>query len=54
LRARSIDNLSNRCLHHHVFDELNSKELLERVGLEVLAVEFSLPYHMFLIARWKD
>ena len=54
LQSRSLDNLSNRCLHHHVFDEFNSRGLLERVGLEVLAVELSLPYHTFLVARWKD
>jgi len=54
LQARSINNLSNRCLHHHVFDQFNSKDLLEKVGLEVLAVELSLPYHTFLIACWKD
>ena len=54
LRARSIDNLSNRCLHHHVFDERNSSELLTEVGLEVLAVELALPYHLVIVSRWRD
>jgi SAM-dependent methyltransferase len=50
-RRRSLDNFTNRCLHHHVFDESNSRELLTQVGMEVLAVETALPYHMFLLAR---
>jgi SAM-dependent methyltransferase len=53
LHRRSIDNLANRSLHHHVFDENNSAELLRAVGLEVLAIELALPYHMFILSRWK-
>jgi hypothetical protein len=48
---RSLDNFNNRCLHHHVFDETNSRELLTRCGMEVLVVEASLPCHIFLLAR---
>jgi hypothetical protein len=48
---RSLDNFNNRCLHHHVFDASNSRELLVRSGLEVLAVELALPNHIFLLAR---
>jgi SAM-dependent methyltransferase len=54
LTARSNDNLTNRCLHHHVFDQFNSAELLTKVGLEILALERALPYHIFILARWKD
>jgi SAM-dependent methyltransferase len=53
LRARSINNLANRSLHHHVFDESNSEELLKEVGLDVLAIELALPYHIFILSRWK-
>jgi hypothetical protein len=49
--ARSLDNFNNRCLHHHVFDQANSRDLLLRSGLEVLAVELALPNHIFLLAR---
>jgi len=52
-RHRCVNNLSNRSLHHHVFDESNSTELLRRVGLNVLAVERSLPYHIIILAQWK-
>jgi SAM-dependent methyltransferase len=50
-RARSLDNLNNRCLHHHVFDEKNSRELLIRSGFDVLAAELTLPNQIFLLAR---
>jgi SAM-dependent methyltransferase len=50
-RRRSLDNFNNRCLHHHVFDKANSRELLTRCGLNVLAVELAPPFHIFLLAR---
>jgi SAM-dependent methyltransferase len=49
--ARALDNYNNRCLHHHVFNEHNSRGLLARSGFEVLAVETALPNHIFLLAR---
>ena len=48
---RSLDNFSNRCLHHHVFDEHNSRDLLSRAGFEVLAVDFRLPFNLCILAR---
>jgi hypothetical protein len=40
----SLDNLLNRCLHHHVFDQSNSRELLSRVAFDVLAMDFRFPW----------
>jgi len=54
LRERSINNVRNRVMHHHVFDENNSAELLREVGVNVMAVERALPYHIFLLGRWID
>lgn len=50
-RQRSLDNFTNRCLHHHVFNENNSKELLCQIGIQVLTVEAAWPFHIFLLAR---
>jgi SAM-dependent methyltransferase len=50
-RRRSLDNFHNRCLHHHVFNRANSRELLTRCGMNVLAVELAPPFHIFLLAR---
>ncbi len=47
---RSLDNLSNRCLHHHVFDEHNSREMLSRAGFDVLALDFLLPHNLCILA----
>jgi SAM-dependent methyltransferase len=54
LRERCSANISNRCMHHHVFDEVNSRELFMQIGLDVLAVELAFPCHIFLIARWRN
>ncbi len=50
-RERSLRNFENRCLHHHVFEETNTRELLRAVGMEVLAIETAWPIHIFAIAR---
>lgn len=47
--ARAKNNFQNRCLHHHVFDEGNSRELLEEVGLTVHVVERAPPHHIALL-----
>ena len=50
-RQRSFDNFTNRYLHHHVFNEANSTELLSQIGFQDLAVETAWPCHLFLLAR---
>ncbi len=47
---RSLDNISNRCLHHHVFDEKNSRELLERTGFNVRSIDLAFPFHLCILA----
>lgn len=48
---RSLNNFENRCLHHHVFNESNSRALLTACGMNVLKVESAFPFHIFLFAR---
>jgi SAM-dependent methyltransferase len=50
-RTRSQTNFANRCLHHHVFDERNSVELLDQVGFNALACELALPFHICILAQ---
>ncbi len=50
-RQRSLRNFENRCLHHHVFDERNSRELFEAVGLTIEVQELIKPHHIVLLAR---
>ncbi|MEO8736139.1 MAG: methyltransferase domain-containing protein [Edaphobacter sp.] len=49
-RKRSLDNFSNRCLHHHVFDKTNSSELLRRTGFNVQAIDLVFPCHICILA----
>jgi SAM-dependent methyltransferase len=51
LRNLLLSNFIHRMMHHHVFDESNSSELLAAVGFKVLAVEMQLPFHIFLVAQ---
>jgi len=53
-RERSLRNFENRCLHHHVFDEQNSRELLEYAGLSVQVVDVLRPHHIVLFAQAPD
>jgi SAM-dependent methyltransferase len=48
---RSLRNFESRSLHHHVFDEHNSRELCEAVGLTVEVQELIRPHHIVLLAR---
>jgi SAM-dependent methyltransferase len=50
-QRRSQHNFENRCLHHHVFDETNSRELLQSVGLTVMVQELVKPHHIVLLGR---
>jgi len=49
-RARSLDNLHNRGLHHHVFDKDRAVELVDHVQFAVRAVETAYPCHIAIVA----
>ncbi len=50
-QARSLLNIENRCLHHHVFDENNSRGLLEAAGLDVENLRVVSPFHIVMRAH---
>ncbi|MDG1943862.1 MAG: methyltransferase domain-containing protein [Halioglobus sp.] len=49
-RARSLLNVENRCLHHHVFDTALAIEMVHYMGLQIKAVELFHPFHIAVIA----
>lgn len=49
-RASLLANFSHRMQHHHVFEEANSKQLLEAVGFKVLAAELANS-QIYLVAQ---
>lgn len=50
-KTRSLRNLENRCLHHHVFDSRSVARLLDYVGLQIHAIEALRPNHVIAIAQ---
>lgn len=50
-KLRAERNFENRCLHHHVFDTNLAVEVVNYLGLQVLAVEPALPHHIIMIVR---
>jgi SAM-dependent methyltransferase len=50
-RQRSRQNEENRCLHHHVFDTRSAVEVVNHVGLQIVAVEVRRPFHIFVMAQ---
>jgi SAM-dependent methyltransferase len=50
-KKRSLANFENRCLHHHVFSEKNTGELLGTLGMKLLALETAWPNNLFAIAQ---
>ena len=48
-KKRSMRNVENRCLHHHVFDMDLALNLVEHAGLSVLAAEEIFPHTILLV-----
>ena len=50
-RQRSLNNLENRCLHHHVFDTSLAVQIIDHMQLQIHAVELFHPFHIAITAR---
>jgi SAM-dependent methyltransferase len=50
-RARSLNNLAVRALHHHVFTLSSAIELLNYAGFSPILSEVALPVHMIVLAQ---
>ncbi|WPF88252.1 methyltransferase domain-containing protein [Cyanobacterium aponinum AL20118] len=50
-QERSKRNKENRCLHQHVVDTRLVIEVVNYMGLQILAVEFLLPFHIVVICE---
>ena len=51
LEARSLANLENRCVHHHVFSPESLASCFELCGMETLNLTVEYPYHIVGMAR---
>jgi SAM-dependent methyltransferase len=54
LQAAVTDSFRSRCVHHHVFNETNSRDLLEASGLRVSVVEFVRPFHIVCLSNSRS
>lgn len=50
-RARSLNNLAVRALHHHVFSSSSASELLTYAGFSPILSDFAPPFHIIILAR---
>ena len=50
-KERSSNNLTNRCLHHHVFDTKLIVKLLDHLGLQVCVIDPILPCDIISVSR---
>lgn len=50
-KQRAMNNMENRCLHHHVFDTRLAVEMVDHMEFQILAAEAWNPFHIFVIAR---
>jgi ubiquinone/menaquinone biosynthesis C-methylase UbiE len=50
-KNRSLKNLENRCLHHHVFDTYLATKLIDYMKLQIISAEALFPYHIIIIAQ---
>lgn len=50
-KQRSINNLNNRGMHHHVFDQELVAEMLSAAGMTVMTSEFAPPFHLITLAQ---
>ncbi len=46
---RTLDNLSNRSIHHHVFDTALALAMVDQAGWLIRAVQLRQPYHIVLV-----
>lgn len=50
-RARSMHNFENRCFHHHVFDTRLATQLMDYVGMQIIAAEEIQKRHILIVAH---
>ena len=48
-KKRSLENHSNRCLHHHVFDFDLLDSIYKHYGIKIIDKTFVKPYHQVIL-----
>jgi SAM-dependent methyltransferase len=53
-KERSLKNIENRCLHHHVFNTELLNQVLVHFDFKPLYTDHAPPYHMIVMGRKSD
>jgi len=51
--ARTLDNLNNRCVHHHVWVTEDLLELFDCVGLDVIHLSTAKPWNIIIAGQYS-
>ena len=51
MKARSLNNFENRCLHHHVFNVELLKEIFQHFEIEFMSSDFEKPFHTIVYGK---
>jgi SAM-dependent methyltransferase len=53
-RQRCLENISQRAIHHHVFDTQTALALVDRGSFQIIRVDTVKPYHIMILARRSE
>lgn len=51
LKARTVDNFTNRCVHHHVYSIEVLSQMVQHLAFTVVHSQKATPHHLVLVAR---
>lgn len=54
LKIRTLDNINNRCVHHHVFNTPLVVKAADSVGLKVCDIQHFNPFHIICLVQKSD
>lgn len=54
LENRTLDNINNRCVHHHVFNTPLVAKMVDLVGLKVCDIQHFNPFHIIFLVQKTD
>ncbi len=50
-KTRALNNFTNRCLHHHVFNTFLAIKLIDFIKMQIISTEATYPCHIIIVAK---
>ena len=54
LKKRTLDNINNRCVHHHVFNTPLVAKMVDFAGLRICDIQHFNPFHIIFLLQKTD